>query len=47
MFLDFAIMNYTPFMSVFNVEPPIIEKKHLIKWLKGQLFLLKEKNLLN
>ena len=33
MFLDFAIMNYTPFMSVFDNEPPIIEK-NLIKWLK-------------
>ena len=44
MFLDFAIMNYTPFMSVFDVEPPIIEKKHLIKWLKTNYSFLRNKS---
>ena len=43
MFLDFAIMNYTPFMSVFDVEPPIIQKKHLIKWLKINFSFLRNK----
>ena len=44
MFLDFAIMNYTPFMSVFNNEPPIIKKKHLIKWLKTNYSFLSNKS---
>ena len=37
-------MNYTPFMSVFDVEPPIIEKKHLIKWLKTNYSFLRNKS---
>ena len=37
-------MNYTPFMSVFDVEPPIIKKKHLIKWLKTNYSFLKNKS---
>ncbi len=38
-------MNYTPFMSVFDVEPPIIDNKHLIKWLKTNFSFLKNKSL--
>ncbi len=37
-------MNYTPFMSVFDVEPPIIEKKYLIKWLKTNYSFLRNKS---
>ena len=37
-------MNYTPFMSVFDIEPPIIEKKHLIKWLKTNYSFLRNKS---
>jgi len=37
-------MNYTPFMSVFDVEPPIIEKKHLIKWLETNYSFLRNKS---
>ena len=31
-------------MSVFDVEPPIIEKKHLIKWLKTNYSFLRNKS---
>ena len=44
MFLDFNIMNYIPFMSVFDVEPHIIDKKHLIKWLKINFSFLRNKS---
>ena len=37
-------MNYTPFMSVFDVEPPIIQKKYLIKWLKTNYSFLRNKS---
>ena len=37
-------MNYTPFMSVFDVEPPIIDKKHLIKWLITNFSFLSNKS---
>ena len=43
MFLDLVIMNYTPFMSVFDVDPPIIDNKHLIKWLKINFSFLRNK----
>ena len=36
-------MNYTPFMSVFDVDPPIIDNKHLIKWLKINFSFLRNK----
>ncbi len=36
-------MNYTPFMSVFDVDPPIIDNKHLIKWLKINISFLRNK----
>ena len=38
-------MNYTPFMSVFNVEPPIIDNNHLIKWLKTNFSFLNNKSI--
>ena len=31
-------------MSVFDVEPPIIDNKHLIKWLKTNFSFLKNKS---
>ena len=31
-------------MSVFDVEPPIIQKKHLIKWLKTNYSFLRNKS---
>ena len=31
-------------MSVFDIEPPIIEKKHLIKWLKTNYSFLRNKS---
>ena len=37
-------MNYTPFMSVFDVQPPIIDNKHLIKWLKFNFSFLRNKS---
>ena len=37
-------MNYTPFMSVFDVQPPLIDNKHLIKWLKTNFSFLKNKS---
>ena len=36
-------MNYTPFMSVFDVHPPIINNKHLIIWLKINFSFLRNK----
>ena len=36
-------MNYTPFMSVFDVDPPLIDNKHLIKWLKINFSFLRNK----
>ena len=36
-------MNYTPFMTVFNVQPPIIDNKDLIKWLKTNFTYLRNK----
>ena len=38
-------MNYTPFMSVFDVQPPIIDNKHLIRWLKTNFSYLKNKSI--
>ena len=37
-------MNYTPFMSVFDIQPPLIDNKHLIKWLKTNFSFLKNKS---
>ena len=37
-------MNYIPFMSVFDVEPPIIDEKHLINWLKNNFSFLRNKS---
>ncbi|PPR45273.1 MAG: 5-aminovalerate aminotransferase DavT [Alphaproteobacteria bacterium MarineAlpha5_Bin7] len=36
-------MNYIPFMSVFDVHPPIIDNKQLIRWLKTNFSFLRNK----
>ena len=38
-------MNYKPFMSVFEIQPPIIDNKHLIIWLKTNFSYLKNKSI--